>query len=230
MNKKIIISIEGNIGVGKSSFIELLKKNLNEEKYEYIPEPVDEWLSLKDENGKNLLQTFYEDKKRWGYTFQNIAYLTRMNKIIDAIQKSNKDFIILDRSLSADLNTFTKMLYEEGSMNELEWNAYNMWNNFFDQKFGKDIEHLIVYLRCDPEISYERSKKRNRNEEKEIPLEYFKKLNKYHEDWLMRKEKVSPSGIHRILILNSNKDFIKDEEYFKKMLIEFKDFYWLTQV
>lgn len=219
MSQKIIISIEGNIGVGKSSFIELLKQNLNNELYEYISEPVDEWLNLKDNNGKNLLQTFYEDKKRWGYTFQNIAYLTRMNKLIDAIQNCKKKFIILDRSLSADLNTFTKMLYDEGSINELEWRAYNMWNDFFYQRFGKNIQHLIVYLRCEPEISYKRSKLRNRNEETDIPLEYFQQLHQYHEEWLMKTNDV--------LILDCNKEFIKDEEYFKGLLTEFKDFYYL---
>ena len=40
-NSKIIISIEGNIGVGKSSFIELLKISLNKDRYEFISEPVD---------------------------------------------------------------------------------------------------------------------------------------------------------------------------------------------
>jgi deoxyadenosine/deoxycytidine kinase len=61
-NSKIIISIEGNIGVGKSSFIELLKISLNKDRYEFISEPVDEWLNLKDNEGKNLLQTFYESR------------------------------------------------------------------------------------------------------------------------------------------------------------------------
>jgi deoxyadenosine/deoxycytidine kinase len=220
VNQKIIISIEGNIGVGKSSFIELLKKNLSEEKYEFISEPVDEWLNLKDNEGKNLLQTFYEDKKRWGYTFQNIAYLTRMNKLIDAIQNSKKEFIVLDRSLSADLNTFTKMLYDEGSINELEWRAYNMWNDFFYQRFGKGIRHLIVYLRCEPETSYCRSKLRNRDEEKEIPLEYFQRLHQYHEDWLMKRNEV--------LILDCDKEFVHNVDYFKDMLTKFKDFYWTS--
>jgi deoxyadenosine/deoxycytidine kinase len=219
-NSKIIISIEGNIGVGKSSFIELLKISLNKDRYEFISEPVDEWLNLKDNEGKNLLQTFYEDKKRWGYTFQNIAYLTRMNKLIDAIQNSQKEFIILDRSLSADLNTFTKMLYDEGSINELEWKAYNMWNDFFYQRFGKGIRHFIVYLRCQPETSFERSKKRNREEEKEIPLEYFQRLHKYHEEWLMKKNDV--------LVFDCDKDFIQNKEHFQEMLTQFKDFYWIS--
>ena len=43
----ITISIEGNIGVGKSSFIDILKNNFD---CEVVPEPVQMWLNIKDDN------------------------------------------------------------------------------------------------------------------------------------------------------------------------------------
>ena len=53
----MIIYIEGNIGSGKSTFIDNLKKYIDEKGlYALIlQEPVKEWLKLKDSKGKNVL-------------------------------------------------------------------------------------------------------------------------------------------------------------------------------
>lgn len=220
MTSKIIISVEGNIGVGKSSFISLLKK-VFKGNATYISEPVDEWLSIKDENEKNLLETFYQDKKRWGYTFQNVAYITRMNRLIDAIKKNEAKFIILDRSLSADLNTFTKMLYDEGDISILEWNAYNLWNDFFITHYGS-IPHYIIYLRCDPKTAFDRIHIRSREEEKTIPLEYLTSLHNYHEKWLVDEE--GKSKDKNTLVIDADKEFVNSSSRFDEIVLDFMDF------
>ena len=59
----MIIYIEGNIGTGKSTFVELLNNYLKQitEKNVYEPiliqEPVDEWMTTFDADGKNISQT-----------------------------------------------------------------------------------------------------------------------------------------------------------------------------
>lgn len=87
-NKKqpIVVSIEGNIGVGKSTLIDLLKQKLNSS-CEFVSEPTDEWSKIVDENGRNLLDLYYTDMKRWAYTFQNMAYITRMHMIVEKNKK-----------------------------------------------------------------------------------------------------------------------------------------------
>ena len=57
------IYVEGNIGTGKTTFLSFLKKNI--EHSEVVYEPVDEWLSLTDSDGDNILQKFYENQHRW---------------------------------------------------------------------------------------------------------------------------------------------------------------------
>ena len=52
----MIISIEGNIGSGKSKFVELFKNYLEQEtsysdKFLFLSEPVDEWINTKNEMG-----------------------------------------------------------------------------------------------------------------------------------------------------------------------------------
>lgn len=106
MSFKTVVAIEGLIGAGKSTMINILRKKL-ENKAQFIDEPVDEWIAMRDENNKNLLETFYSDMKRWSYTFQNIAYITRMNRLADAL-KGEPSLVLMDRSLTGDKNTFTK--------------------------------------------------------------------------------------------------------------------------
>jgi deoxyadenosine/deoxycytidine kinase len=200
---KYIISLEGNIGAGKSSFLKILKQNLSD-KAEFIDEPVEEWLQIKNNNNQNLLEVFYQDKKRWAYTFQNIAYITRMKRIIDTMQNTTKSIIFMDRSLEGDLNTFTKMLKEEGDIDDLEWAAYKKWNTMFTDLIGKNIQTKHIYLRCTPEIAYSRINKRARDEEHNIPFEYIKQLHLYHDNWLLNNTSS--------YIIDVNKDFVYDEK------------------
>ena len=79
----MIISIEGNIGSGKSTLLNLLKEKYND-KVIFVDEPVSEWNDVKD-NDKSVLDLFYQDKKTYSFTFQVLAYINRLKKILDAI-------------------------------------------------------------------------------------------------------------------------------------------------
>lgn len=204
---KTVISIEGNIGVGKSTFTNLLKKYFNN--CQIVSEPVDIWINLKDNDNNSILGLFYKDINRWAYTFQNIAYITRMMKITDAI-KSDNDIIFLDRSLGTDKNVFAKMLYDDKILSDIEYNMYNMWCDFYS-KYIDNNDNYIIYLKCTTSVAYERIKKRGREEEKNISLEYLEKLHKYHEEWLLNKENV--------LIVDCDKEFENDEVY-QKVIID----------
>ncbi|XP_046662374.1 deoxynucleoside kinase-like, partial [Homalodisca vitripennis] len=46
---------------------------------------------------------------------------------------------------------------------------------------------LIVYLRTEPEVVYQRMKARARTEEAQVPLEYLQQLHQMHDDWLLHK-------------------------------------------
>ena len=202
-----IISIEGNIGVGKSSFIDIIKSHIN---CEVVPEPVNLWLNIKDVNNKNILQTFYDDINRWGYTFQNVACITRMMCIEDTIRNSNSQYIFLDRSLGTDKHVFELMLYDNGNINQLEHNIYNLWINFYSNYVRKYTMNKIIYLKSTPEVCNERIKLRGREEEKNISIEYLNKLHNYHENWLNNK--------NNVLVLDCSKDFIKDIDYQKTLI------------
>ena len=209
--KKVVISIEGNIGAGKSTLLNKLKQDFIDSA-DFIMEPVEEWINIKNDESKNILELFYQDKKRWSYTFQNIAYITRMQKIVDVLVNSSKKYIIMDRSLDADLNTFASLLYKEKILDNLEWDAYNKWNNFFQSFYGHMFKHIYVYLKCDPFTSKERIAKRGREEEKNIDLEYLQGVSKCHDDWLLNE------NIEDVIVIDANKDFVDDENNYKQII------------
>ena len=126
MNPKII-SIEGNIGSGKSTIVHNLEKKLeHNKKYVFLREPVDIWQTIKDTYGKTILEKFYEDQEKYAFAFQVMAYATRSAILQEAI-RNNPDckYILCERSLEADNQIFAKMLnddnnYEDSDSIELE--------------------------------------------------------------------------------------------------------------
>lgn len=216
MNHPKIIQIEGNIGVGKSTFTQLLKDKFTSS--ELVSEPVNMWLDIKNSDGKNILQTFYDDISRWAYTFQNIAYVTRMMKIENTIRNTSSEYVFLDRSIETDRYVFEKMLWEEGKIQLIEHEAYELWCNFYQNYVRTNNSKKIIYLKCEPQVCFNRIQIRGREEEKSINLDYLNKLHKAHEDWLGKN---SDSDI---LILDCNGDFEHNIEYRNYLLQQVKQF------
>jgi len=210
MEDKIIISIEGNIGVGKSTFVRIIKQNIANS--EVVDEPVEMWKSLTDSDGKNILGLFYENIPRWGYSFQNVACITRMMKIEDTIQKTKSKYIFLDRSLATDKNVFEKMLYDNKQITEIEHQMYNLWCDFYYKYIRPELNNIIIYLRCTAETAKSRINKRGRKEEDAISLEYLKDLRKYHEEWLMDGKKTN------VIVIDCDREFESDLEYQNKII------------
>ena len=180
-----IISVDGNIGSGKSTFIEKLKKyfksiNLNNNlKISFLQEPVDIWNTITDNEGTTVIEHFYSNQEKYAFSFQMMAYISRLITIKNELQK-DYDIIFTERCILTDRNVFAKMLYDDGKINEIEFKIYNTWFHEFISDFP-EIEY--IYLKTDPEIAFNRIIKRGRTGEN-IPLEYLTKCNDYHESWL----------------------------------------------
>ena len=225
----VIISVEGNIGSGKSSLVKQMKNNLPSclfgKPILFLQEPVDEWGKIKNSEGTTILEKFYLDKSKWAFSFQMMAYITRLKSIRDLIKMNGNDVIIIcERSLWTDKNVFAKMLYDGGDINDIEYQIYNKW---FDE-FTTEIPLMgIIYLDTDPEICHDRIQKRSRTGEKVIEIQYLETCYKYHNDWIIDD---NPSS--KILQLNGNggdsnnitdKWVTKIKSYIEKLVIETND-------
>lgn len=184
------IYVEANIGSGKSTLLNLL-----EEDYNTIKEPLDEWLKLTD-GKENILDKFYKDADRWAYTFQMETFMSR----IESIKKNEiKGINIIERSIYTDMNCFASLAHYNGHIQELEWKLYNKWFNWLDNSFDVKADGYI-YIRTDPQISYNRIAKRSRTEESSIPFKYLEQVHQKHQQWLNSTK--TP-----VLILDGNQEF-----------------------
>ncbi len=174
--------IEGNIGAGKTTFLRILKENLA---VDIIHEPTDKWQNVAGSG--NLLDLFYKESKRWAYTFQSFAFITRVEAIVEKLKIANANVTqILERSVYSDRFCFAKNCYESGTMTALEWQIYKDWFKWLVESYTQKPTGFI-YLKTDPKVCYERMVKRDRSEESAVPLDYLELLHKKHEDWLINK-------------------------------------------
>jgi deoxyadenosine/deoxycytidine kinase len=176
--KTTIISIEGNIGSGKSTLFEKLKIYFaNNKNIIFVREPVDIWESIQDENGTTILEKFYQDQIKYSFSFQIMAYISRINLLKETIKQHPGVTIITERSLYTDKMVFAKMLYDT---HKIEYINYQIYLNLFDT-FKNDFNvDNIIYIKTDPDVCYNRILKRARNGENNISLDYLQLCDTYH--------------------------------------------------
>lgn len=195
-----IFSIEGNIGSGKSTLVSELQKQLhyiNGANIVYLYEPVDEWAKIKDTNGETILEKFYANQKKYSFSFQIMAYISRLSLLRDIIKKNPNAIIITERSVFTDKEVFAKMLYDDNKIEEVNYKIYLQWFN----EFIHDIPiNGILYVKTTPEKSKTRVDFRSRQGE-QIPLSYLQKCHEYHEQWINNEYK------SKTLIFDGNNDF-----------------------
>jgi len=121
---------------------------------------VSDWQNLGGTN-INMLEKYYKEPKRWGFTFQVYAIFTRIQKLHEAIQRFPEKIKISERSILADKYVFSQLMKDLGYMDESEYEVFKSLYSSFESMV--DIEKTkVIYLRCTPEKCYERTKKRQR--------------------------------------------------------------------
>ena len=170
--------IRDSIGSGKSTLFEKLKIHFaNNKNIIFVREPVDIWESIQDENGTTILEKFYQDQIKYSFSFQIMAYISRINLLKETIKEHPGVTIITERSLYTDKMVFAKMLYDT---HKIEYINYQIYLNLFDT-FKNDFNvDNIIYIKTDPDVCYNRILKRARNGEKNISLDYLQLCDTYH--------------------------------------------------
>lgn len=156
----MIISIEGNIGIGKTTLVKKLANSLN---FEYCEEYLDDDLRrlLKKCLGENKPE-FYR------YEFQKQLFLQR-KKILE--NNDNKN-ILIDRSILSDL-VFCYYFLHKNDYRIIEFIKE-------DESIFKKID-LCIYLAQDPAIAYANYLKRGDIFENGYNENYFYELEKFHD-------------------------------------------------
>uniref|UniRef100_A0A6C0D940 Deoxynucleoside kinase domain-containing protein n=1 Tax=viral metagenome TaxID=1070528 RepID=A0A6C0D940_9ZZZZ len=208
-----IISVDGNIGSGKSTFLKELKAEVAKQNIQniiFIQEPVDQWSEIKF-NNKTILEKFYEDPEKYAFPFQMMAYISRLALLRKAIKENPYSIIVSERSLFTDKYIFAKMLYDDKKIDPYSYQIYNMW---FDE-FIRDLpDHKYLYLESSPGVIKQRINKRNRQGENNIDINYLINCHEYHQEmFLNRKNLIARINMDRFDIGENNakyKDLINN--------------------
>jgi deoxyadenosine/deoxycytidine kinase len=200
--------VEGNIGAGKSTFLQLLKEHLA--RVTVVTEPVASWDSNK--HGTSVLQNFIEDSHRWSYTMETFTMMCRVKEHMHD-QSRQESQVVVERSIYSGHYVFSLNGYQQGFMTELEWKMYCSFFNYLIPGHCKPPKGFI-YLRTNPVVAFDRIKKRSRSSEVAITLDYLKQVHDRHEDFLVQKNRVH-NDIQKVpvLVLDCNKEFEADPVY-----------------
>lgn len=214
------ISVEGNVGSGKSTVLNFFKQYPDISVY---PEPVSTWTNL---NGTNYLDLVYKNQTRWGMTFESLVMQTMLEiQLRDcrnyttlqdlATTKPNTPPVkMMERSLLATRHIFVRNLNNTIAMEEFK--VLEAWldrlNRMQQIDTGVDV---IIYLRTDPSVTIKRVAKRHRHEEMDVPLKYYQGLNQLYEDWLIHGNSTGITHHPRIIVIDANKDISVLQETYK---------------
>jgi len=162
------IAVAGNIGVGKSTLVELLCQRLG---WQPFYEPVAQNPYLPD---------FYKDMQAWAFHSQ-IFFLTHRLRIHRQLA-NYPGSVIQDRSVYEDAEIFARNLHLQGDIGQRDYETYNeLYHVLVDFLPPPD---LVVYLRASSHTLLQRISHRNRDYEKTITSGYLEQLNQLYENWI----------------------------------------------
>lgn len=165
--------VEGNIGAGKSTFLKFLEKD-----FSVFMEPVEIW---RNSNDINMLESVYCNPERYSAIFQLFVAITLHER-----EKKSADLRlrIFERSFLSSHNIFLKQAKRTNRIDRVESEVIEKYFQHF-QSLCHIEPNLIIYLKTTPLVAFERVSKRDRSEEKSIPLSYIEDIHNLHEEWLL---------------------------------------------
>lgn len=184
-----VVTIEGNIGAGKTTNIEFVKQGLIDKGYDVrlMPEPVERWLKFVNKEGDDILKLFYKDKNKYAFTFQMLALLTRFQIFRDTYLSQlgdnllgKKIIFLTERTIQTDKYVFAKMLHEDGFIDDIQMQIYHSWFDDFVKLFPI---RLCIYLKTEPDLSLKRVLKRARKGEN-LDISYLTRLHEVHNTFI----------------------------------------------
>jgi deoxyadenosine/deoxycytidine kinase len=165
---KKFVAVAGNIGVGKSTLVELLCVRLG---WEPFYEPVTENPYLKD---------FYNDMSAWSFHSQVFFLTHRLRSHYRLSQHSNS--VVQDRSVYEDAEIFAYNLFLQGHINQRDYQTYRDLYEITSRLLPPP--DLVVYLRASVPTLLNRIASRGRDYERTITPEYLHGLNNLYEQWI----------------------------------------------
>lgn len=165
---KKFVAVAGNIGVGKSTLVGMVCKQLG---WEPFYEPVADNPYLAD---------FYRDMNAWSFHSQ-VFFLTRRLRSHHELSM-HPTSVIQDRSVYEDAEIFAQNLFLQGHIQQRDYDTYRELYEIAVQFLPPP--DLVIYLRASVPTLMNRISNRGRDYERTIAPEYLQSLNDLYETWI----------------------------------------------
>jgi deoxyadenosine/deoxycytidine kinase len=165
---KKFVAVAGNIGVGKSTLVEMICARLG---WTPFYEPVTENPYLAD---------FYHDMTAWSFHSQ-IFFLSHRLRAHHQLSK-HPSSAVQDRSVYEDAEIFAQNLFLQGHIQPRDFQTYReLYQTVIEFLPPPD---LVIYLRASVSTLLHRISRRGRDYERKISADYLGSLNKLYETWI----------------------------------------------
>ena len=189
------ISIEGNIGAGKTSLASMIAHDFNAK------------LILEEFEDNAFLPKFYDEPDKYAFPLEMSFLASRFQQLKDQLGDRDlfKSFTISDYYIIKSLIFAGKTLAED------ELNLYNRFFQIIHSQLPKP--DLLVYLFVDTPQLQHNIKQRGRPYEQEIKDEYLDKIQSGYIEFMKHQRDM------RILLLDTNNiDFVNREQDYDKII------------
>ncbi|SHI80758.1 2-amino-4-hydroxy-6-hydroxymethyldihydropteridine diphosphokinase [Aquimarina spongiae] len=191
------LTIEGNIGAGKTSLAQLISKEFNAK------------LILERFADNPFLPKFYEDMERYAFPLEMSFLADRYQRLQDDIAQFDlfSDFVV------SDYDVFKSLIFAKVTLQDDEFALYK---KVFDLMYRNLVKPgLYIYLYQNTERLLQNIKNRGRDYEQKIPPEYLNKINQGYLQFIK-----SRADFNVKIIDVSELDFVANRTDFVKILQE----------
>ena len=165
---KHYLVIAGNIGVGKSTLVQVMHERLGWEPfYEAVVE-------------NPYLADFYADMPRWAFHSQMFFLTRRLHAHHQLMTRPGS--VVQDRSVYEDAEIFARNLFLQKRMSARDYATYT--DLYAVLKLFLPPPQLVVYLQASVDTLLKRIALRGRAYEKNIERAYLEQLNSLYDEWI----------------------------------------------
>jgi len=192
--KHQFITIEGNIGAGKTTLANILSNKINAR------------LILEEFADNPFLPKFYESPEQYAFPLELFFMAERYKQLKELLQTND-----LFQSVTISDYLFTKcLLFAKVNLPSEE---YHLYQKLFDIINPQIIQpDVLIYLHSPITKLQDNIKKRNRNYEQNIPDDYLFTLQETYTQYIKQH------NVKTIFVDSSNADFIKNEKHVQIIL------------
>ena len=194
MKNLYYVSIEGVIGVGKTSLAHLLEERLNAK------------LVMENFDENPFLADFYLDPERYAFQTQLFFLLSRYRQ-----QQELRQTDVFHKLVISDYMFVKDRLFASLNLDDKEMSLYDSVAKILEKNILNP--DLVIYLQAETPKLMERITLRGRDFEKNMSQDYIDALNQVYNEYFFRFQE-SP-----LLIINTNDiDFVHNEEDLEEVI------------